>query len=143
MSTQMFETPPAGTPVEPTNGVRYYYRQQVYPATPSTGPNFTPGREVQWRFQASSHAFVPQESRLVARVRVDKSADNGATWTQVVEPSIRYAADPLSRLFDQARLSVNGTTVDNVSSDVQDISTLQLRLEGTKAGAHACHGEDT
>ena len=72
MSTQMFETPPAGTPVEPTNGVRYYYRQQVYPATPSTGPNFTPGREVQWRFQASSHAFVPQESRLVARVRVDK-----------------------------------------------------------------------
>ena len=50
MSTQMFETPPAGTPVEPTNGVRYYYRQQVDPATHSTGPNFTPGREVQWRF---------------------------------------------------------------------------------------------
>jgi hypothetical protein len=133
----MFQTPPAGTPVEPTNGVRYYYRQQIYPATPSTGPNFTPGREVQFRFQASSHAFVPQESRLMARVRVDKSNDNGATWTQAVEPSLRYAADPLSRLFDQARLSVNGTTVDNVSTDVQDISTIQLRLEGTKAGAAA------
>ena len=26
---EMFQTPPAGTPVEPTNGVRYYYRQTV------------------------------------------------------------------------------------------------------------------
>ena len=106
----MFETPPAGTPVEPTNAVRYYYRQQIYPATPSTGPNFTPGREVQFRFQASSHAFVPQESRLMARVRVDKSNDNGASWTQAVEPSIRYAADPLSRRMPY------DTTIDSRST---------------------------
>lgn len=138
MASGMFETQPAGTPIEPSNSVRYYYRRQIYPATPSTGPNHVAGREVQWRFQASGqHAFVPQESRLVARVRVDKSNDNGATWTQEVEKSIRYAADPLSRLYDQARLSINGTTVDNVSSDVQDISTIQLRLEGTKPGAAA------
>jgi hypothetical protein len=134
----MFTTPPAGTPVEPTNGVRYYYRRQIYPATPSTGADFQPGREVQWRFQASGqHAFVPQESRLVARVRVEKSNDNGASWDQDVESSVRYACDPLTRLVDQARLSINGTTVDNVPTDVQDISTIQLRLEGTKAGAAA------
>ena len=136
--TSMFTTPPAGTPVEPTNGVRYYYRRQIYPATPSTGTDFQPGREVQWRFQASGqHAFVPQESRLVARVRVEKSNDNGVTWAQEVESSVRYACDPLTRLVDQARLSINGTTVDNVPTDVQDISTIQLRLEGTKAGAAA------
>lgn len=126
----MFETPPAGSPVEPTNSVRYYYRQQVYPSTPSTGPSLPAGREVPWRFQASSYAFVPQESRLVARVLVDKSADNGATWARDVEPSIRYAADPLTRLFDQARLStctcINGTMVDNISTDVQDISASLL-----------------
>jgi hypothetical protein len=134
----MFTTPPAGTPVEPTNGVRYYYRRQIYPATPSTGTDFQPGREVQWRFQASGqHAFVPQESRLVARVRVEKSNDNGVTWAQEVESSVRYACDPLTRLVDQARLSINGTTVDNVPTDVQDISTIQLRLEGTKAGPDA------
>ena len=136
--TSMFTTPPAGTPVEPTNGVRYYYRRQIYPATPSVGTDFQPGREVQWRFQASGqHAFVPQESRLVARVRVEKSNDNGVTWAQEVESSVRYACDPLTRLVDQARLSINGTTVDNVPTDVQDISTIQLRLEGTKAGAAA------
>ena len=113
--TSMFTTPPAGTPVEPTNGVRYYYRRQVYPATPSTKENFQSGREIQWRFQASGqHAFVPQESRLCARVRVEKSANNGTTWAVAAEDSIRYAADPLSRLIDQARLSINGTTVDNV-----------------------------
>ena len=130
MASGMFETQPAGTPIEPSNSVRYYYRRQIYPATPSTGPNHVAGREVQGRFQASGqHAFVPQESRLVARVRVDKSNNNGATWTQAVEKSIRYAADPLSRLYDQARLSINGTTVDNVSSDVQDIYTIQYNLQ--------------
>jgi len=74
---------------------------------------------------------------LCARVRVDKSADGGATFVQGVEKSIRYATDPLTRQYDQARLSINGVTVDNVSSDVGDISAIQLRLEGTKVGAAA------
>ena len=108
MATSMFETAPAGTPIEPTNQVRYYYRRQIYPSTPSTGENHVAGREIQWRFQASGqHAFVPQESRLCARVRVDKSIDNGATFVRGVEKSIRYATDPLARQYDQARLSIN------------------------------------
>ena len=57
---------------------------------------------------------------------------------QAVEKSFRYAADPLTRLFDQARLSINSTTVSNVPTSVQDISTIQLRLEGTAAGGAAC-----
>ena len=73
MATNMFETAPAGTPIEPTHSVRSYYRRQIYPATPSTGDNHVAGREIQWRFQASGqHAFVPQESRLVDGV-VDRT----------------------------------------------------------------------
>jgi hypothetical protein len=55
-----------------------------------------------------------------------------------VEQSIRYATDPVSRLFDQSRLSINGTTVANTPTNVQDISALQIRLEGTEAGGAAC-----
>ena len=135
----MFQTPPAGTPIEPNNGVRYYYRRQIFPATPASKDNFQPGREVSWRFNAAGqHAFVPQESRLVAKVKIERSNDNFVANFQAVEKSFRYAADPLTRLFDQARLSINGTTVSNVPTSVQDISTIQLRLEGTAAGGAAC-----
>ena len=120
----MFQTPPAGTPIEPNNGVRYYYRRQIFPATPASKDNFQPGREVSWRFNAAGqHAFVPQESRLVAKVKIERSNDNFVANFQAVEKSFRYAADPLTRLFDQARLSINGTTVSNVPTSVQDIST--------------------
>lgn len=40
--------------------------------------------------------------------------------------------------FDQSRLSVSGTTVADTPTNVQDISALQIRLEGTEAGGAAC-----
>ena len=135
----MFTTPPAGTPVEPNNGVRYYYRRQIFPSTTADKENFEANREVSWRFSASGqHAFVPQESNLVLKVKIQKSNDNFVANFQEVEKSIRYAADPVSRLFDQSRLSINGTTVANTPTNVQDISALQIRLEGTEAGGAAC-----
>jgi hypothetical protein len=135
----MFTTPPAGTPVEPNNGVRYYYRRQIHPSTTADKENFEANREVSWRFSASGqHAFVPQESNLVLKVKIQKSNDNFVANFQQVEKSIRYAADPVSRLFDQSRLSINGTTVANTPTNVQDISALQIRLEGTEAGGAAC-----
>ena len=135
----MFTTPPAGTPVEPNNGVRYYYRRQIFPSTTADKENFAANREVSWRFSASGqHAFVPQESNLVLKVKIQKSNDNFTNNFQEVEQSIRYAADPVSRLFDQSRLSINGTTVANTPTNVQDISALQIRLEGTEAGGAAC-----
>jgi hypothetical protein len=81
---------------------------------------------------------VPQESNLVLKVKIQKSNDNFVADFQEVEKSIRYAADPVSRLFDQSRLSINGTTVANTPTNVQDISALQIRLEGTEAGGAAC-----
>ena len=135
----MFTTPPAGTPIEPNNNVRYYYRRVIRPSTTSDKDNFEANREISWRFSASGqHAFVPQESRLVCKVKIQKSSDNFVANFQEVEKSVRYAADPLTRLFDQSRLSINGTTVSNTPTNLQDISAIQLRLEGTKAGAAAC-----
>ena len=32
----MFQTPPAGTPIEPNNGVRCYYRRQILLPTPAS-----------------------------------------------------------------------------------------------------------
>ena len=135
----MFTTPPAGTPLAPNNNVRYYYRRQIQTATPSTKDEHVAGRECAWRFAASGqHAFVPQESRLVAKVRVQKSTDGGATYDAAPEASVRYAADPLSRLYDQARLSINGTTVASTATNLQEVANIQLSLEGTKAGGMAC-----
>ena len=56
MATNMFETAPAGTPIEPTHSVRSYYRRQIYPATPSTGENHVAGRETQWKIPC--HGFL-------------------------------------------------------------------------------------
>ena len=76
----------------------------------------------------------------MAKVKVQKSDDGSFAPGHVttVEQSVRYAADPLTRLFDQSRLSINGTTVANCPTNLQDISTIQLRLEGTKASGAAC-----
>ena len=137
--TDMFTTPPAGAPLAPNNSVRYYYRRQVFTATPSTKDDHVAGRECSWRFAASGqHAFVPQESRLVAKVKVQKSVDGGTTYAAAPEASVRYAADLLSRLYDQARLSINGTTVASTATNVQEVAHIQLALEGTQAGGAAC-----
>ena len=53
----MFTTPPAGTPVEPNNGVRYYYRRQIFPSTTADKENFEANREVSWRFSASAASW--------------------------------------------------------------------------------------
>ena len=61
---------------------------------------------------------MPQESRLVAKVKIERSNDNFVANFQAVEKSFRYVVDPLTRLFDQARLSINGTTVSNVPTSL-------------------------
>ena len=44
----------------------------------ATKADHVAGRECSWRFAASGqHAFVPQGSRLCAKVKVEKSTDGG------------------------------------------------------------------
>ena len=69
-----FIAQPAGTPVAPSTSARYYYRRQVYSRNPVTQTNFVSGRNVNFNFEASGgHYFVPQESRIVAKLKIKKS----------------------------------------------------------------------
>ena len=114
----MFTTAPAGTPVEPNNGVRYHYRRQIHPSTTADKENFSANREVAWRFSASGqHAFVPQESNLVLKVKVQKSNDNFTNNFQEVEQSIRYVLFALFAFFRAVFVVVWSRGLANDSSE--------------------------
>jgi len=125
-----FVAQPAGTPVAPSTSARYYYRRQVYSRNPVTDGNFASGRNVNFNFEATGgHYFVPQESRIVAKLKIRKS--DGTK----LERSVRFACDPLSNMWSAAQLAINGTTVESHANNVDDIARIQLRTEHTKAGA--------
>ena len=124
--------PPAGTDVPPSSDTRYFYRRQVYSRNPVTGTNFVGGRTVNFQAEASGgHYLVPSECRIVAKLKVLNNAGNGP-----VEQSVRFATDPIHcGLFNAGMLSINGTTVESVASNMRDVSLLQLRMDSTTAGA--------
>ncbi len=135
MSSPFIGTP-AGTPVAPSTSARYYFRRQIFSRNPVTKGNFTPGQTVNFDFSASGgHYFVPQESRIVAKLVIGNAVDASGNVTSKLAKTVRFACDPVSNMFDQAQISVNGTTVENHTNDVADIARIQLRTEATKAGA--------
>eukprot|EP01047_Picozoa_sp_COSAG01_P072557 COSAG01_NODE_11570_length_1902_cov_1.212424_1_plen_87_part_10 len=87
MSSPFLPTP-AGTAVQPSTQAKYYYRQQVFSRNPVTGANFGPGKSVNFNFEASPHYFVPQETRIVAKLTV-KAADGTK-----LSKSVSFSADP-------------------------------------------------
>jgi hypothetical protein len=128
MSSPFLPTP-AGTAVQPSTQAKYYYRQQVFSRNPVTGANFGPGKTVNFNFEASPHYFVPQETRIVAKLTV--KAANGAKLSK----SVRFAADPINAMWSSSMLSINGTTVESHAANCDDVSRIQIRTEQTKAGA--------
>ena len=126
-----FNAPPAGAPVPPASQVSHYYRKVVYARSTIDGNIATiAGKEAQFSAEVGGrHWLVPQETRLVAKLKVTR--DDGTT---APDPSVRFACDPVARLFSSGRLSIQGTTVESHGADIQDISTIQLRTEGTRAG---------
>ena len=134
MSSPFLGTP-AGTPVAPSTSARYYFRRQIFSRNPVTKDQFTPGQTVNFDFSASGgHYFVPQESRIVAKLKIGKTIASGNV-TAKLDKTVRFACDPVSNMFDQAQISINGTTVENHTNDVADVARIQLRTEATKAGA--------
>ena len=127
-----FQAPPAGTEVPPSSDARYFYRRQVYSRNPVTGDNWTGGRTVNFQAEASGgHYLVPSECRIVAKIKVKKTGGSA-----LVEKSVRFATDPIHcGLFNAGILSINGTTVESVASNMRDVSLLQLRMDSTTAGA--------
>jgi hypothetical protein len=126
-----FQAPPAGTDVPPSSDARYFYRRQVYSRNPVTDSNFVGGRTVNFQAEASGgHYLVPSECRIVAKLLVTNSAGGQ------LEKSVRFATDPIhTGMFSAGMLSINGTTVESVASNMRDVALLQLRMDNTSAGA--------
>ena len=126
-----FTAPPAGTEVPPSSDARYFYRRQAFSRNPVTGNNWQGGKSVSFVAEASGgHFLVPSECRLVARLLVKDSTG------KQLEQSVRFATDPIHcGLFNAGMLSINGTTVESVASNMRDQSLLQLRMDNTSAGA--------
>ena len=126
-----FQAPPAGTDVPPGSDARYFYRRQAYSRNPVTEGNFVGGRSVNFTAEASGgHYLVPSECRIVAKLLVTSSEG-----TQL-EKSVRFATDPIhTGMFSAGMLSINGTTVESVASNMRDVALLQLRMDNTSAGA--------
>ena len=126
-----FQAPPAGTDVPPSSDARYFYRRQVYSRNPVTDTNFVGGRTVNFQAEASGgHYLVPSECRIVAKLLVTNSTGGQ------LEKSVRFATDPIhTGMFSAGMLSINGTTVESVASNMRDVALLQLRMDNTSAGA--------
>ena len=126
-----FQAPPAGTDVPPSSDARYFYRRQVYSRNPVTDSNFVGGRTVNFQAEASGgHYLVPSECRIVAKLLVTNSTGGQ------LEKSVRFATDPIhTGMFSAGMLSINGTTVESVASNMRDVALLQLRMDNTSAGA--------
>ena len=145
-----FTPPPAGAMLKPPTDVQSYYRRQLFARAPCTGASFVAGKECQFGWSASGNdVFVPQESRLVMKLAVRSNVQaNGeaiagsipATHDRPPSKNVRFATNAIGQAFSSGRVSVGSggsTTVETIGADLADHGLLQLRLEGTKAGAEA------
>ena len=126
-----WQTPPAGSDLPPRNGnVQYYSSRQIFPRNSVTGNDWKVGREIVFNFESdpASGWLVPDQSKLYMRFKVrTKGAD-----TVPDSDALRFAAAPLWGLVDAARWSMNGTTVQAVSGNVDSHAQLQLRMMGSR-----------
>ena len=126
-----WQTPPAGSDLPPRNGnVQYYASRQIYPRNTITGGDWKVGREAVFQFESdpASGWLVPDQCKLYMRFKI--KTKGGATVPNT--DSLRFAAAPLWGLFDAARWSMNGTTVQAVSGDLDSHAQLQLRMMGSR-----------
>ena len=130
-------TPAAGTELPPRNAnVQYYSTRHVYPRNVVTGGSWQVGKECVFQFESdpASGWLVPDQTKLYMNFRVSAhDADmTTAAAGRVPSKAIRLAACPLLGMFDGARWSMNGTTVQSVAGDLDTIGQLQLRMRGSR-----------
>ena len=96
-----------------------------------TGGSWQVGKEVIFQYESdpASGWLVPDQTKLYCRFKVSAA---GATDGVIPSKAIRLAACPLLGLFDGARWSMNGTTVQSVAGDIDTIGQLQLRMRGSR-----------
>ena len=125
-------TPPAGSELPPRNAnVQYYQTRHIYPRNVVTGGSWQVGKEAIFQFESdpASGWLVPDQTKLYCRFKVSAA---GSTNGVVPSKAIRLAACPLLGMFDGARWSINGTTVQSVAGDLDTIGQLQLRMRGSR-----------
>ena len=125
-------TPPAGSELPPRNAnVQYYQTRHIYPRNVVTGGSWQVGKECIFQFESdpASGWLVPDQTKLYCRFKVSAA---GSTNGVVPSKAIRLAACPLLGMFDGARWSINGTTVQSVAGDLDTIGQLQLRMRGSR-----------
>jgi hypothetical protein len=130
-------TPAAGTELPPRNAnVQYYSSRAVYPRNVVTGDSWQVGKECVFQFESdpASGWLVPDQTKLYMKFRVSAHDADIATAAggRVPSKAIRLAACPLLGMFDGARWSMNGTTVQSVAGDLDTIGQLQLRMRGSR-----------
>jgi hypothetical protein len=128
-------TPAAGTELPPRNAnVQYYQTRHIYPRNVVTGNSWQVGKECIFQFESdpASGWLVPDQTKLYCRFRVGAHNAADADLGTVPSKAIRLAACPLLGMFDNARWSMNGTTIQSVSGDLDTIGQLQLRMRGSR-----------
>ena len=131
-------TPAAGTELPPRNAnVQYYSTRHIYPRNVVTGDSWQVGKECVFQFESdpASGWLVPDQTKLYCKFRVsahDADMANAAQAGVMPSKAIRLAAAPLLGMFDGARWSMNGTTVQSVAGDIDTIAQLQLRMRGSR-----------
>ena len=109
----------------PASQVSHYYRKISYPRNAVSGAmNTLAGKEAQFAAEVGGrHWAVPQETRVVAKFKVTQA--NGADPPAA---SVRFACDPVARMFSSGRFSIQGTTIEaRCDSDPQEILHLPSR----------------
>eukprot|EP01044_Picomonas_judraskeda_P030774 COSAG03_NODE_11207_length_605_cov_1.851779_2_plen_150_part_00 len=100
--------------------MQYYQTRHIYPRNVVAGNSWQVGKEAIFQFESdpASGWLVPDQTKLYCRFRVGAhNAANDALGT-VPSKAIRLAACPLLGMFDNARWSMNGTTIQSVSGDL-------------------------
>ena len=113
-------TPPAGSELPPRNAnVQYYQTRHIYPRNVVTGGSWQVGKEAIFQFESdpASGWLVPDQTKLYCRFKVSAA---GSTNGVVPSKAIRLAACPLLGMFDGARWSINGTTVQSDRSNASE-----------------------
>ena len=145
----MFQTAPAGTPVERNQSIAAWEHREVFPRNSMTGNYATlAGREAQFSFQVSPGEWiVPSMCRILVKLRLNRTeADNMLfdTGGAAAYQNLRFACAPTAALFSSMRFQSNGQTVEAVTN-VHDLHMLRRRLTtrpGLKHGTLSCEHFD-
>ena len=107
------------------SGISEYGADVIQPVTSITGPQFTPGKQIEFRVRSSASRWLNwRETKLMVRYKVafGKATADGAAGNNPpcdrseLPPNVYMQACANSQLFEAVRLVQNGQTIENQSA---------------------------